>query len=82
VHIHLVVHLPDRSYTSQLYFPEDTTAAVFAHDPYRDHGLPDTTPATDGIFATGGKPAVLDLRTAGGGCVGAVCLAVPDPEAS
>ena len=55
VHIHLTVHTPGRSYTSQLYFPEDVTAGVFEHDPYRHHGLPDTTHATDEIFRTGGE---------------------------
>lgn len=81
VHIHLVVHAQGRTYTSQLYFPEEVTAAVFARAPYRDHGMPDITHATDGIFATGGAPAVLDLRAEGDGQVGHVgliCLNLPD----
>ena len=81
VHIHLMVHMPARSYISQLYFPEDVTAEVFGHDPYRRHGLPDTTQAADGIFPTGGQPAVLDIRADRGGHVGVICLVLPDQEA-
>jgi protocatechuate 3,4-dioxygenase beta subunit len=80
VHIHLTVHTATRNYTTQLYFPEDVTAEVFAHDPYRLHGLPDTTHATDGIFPTGGQPAVLDMRAAHGGHAGVICLVIPDEE--
>jgi protocatechuate 3,4-dioxygenase beta subunit len=80
VHIHLMVHTTGRSSISQLYFPEAVTAAVFARDPYRRHGLPDTVHATDGIFATGGEPAVLDIRADGRGHVGVVCLVLPDQE--
>lgn len=81
VHIHLTVHISARTYVSQLYCPEDVTADVFSRRPYRDHGLPDTTQATDGIFATGGRPAVLEIRAEGGGNVGVICLVVPDEEA-
>jgi protocatechuate 3,4-dioxygenase beta subunit len=78
VHIHFMVHAPTRSYTSQLYFPEDVTADVFTRPPYRERGLPDTTHVTDGIFATGGAPAVLDVRRRGAGYVGGICLVVPE----
>lgn len=77
VHIHLMVHMPDRRYTSQLYFPEDVTSVVFAQHPYRDHGLPSTTHASDGIFATGGDPAVFGIRTDARGRVGVLCLVLP-----
>ena len=80
VHIHLMVHLPARRYVSQLYFPEAVTAAVFAHDPYRHHGPPDTTHATDGIFGTGGQPAVLEIRADGDRHVGVICLVLPHQE--
>lgn len=80
VHIHLMVHMPERSYVSQLYFPEEVTAAVFRQAPYREHGLPDTTHATDGIFAKGGTPAVLDIRTTRGGAVGVSCLVLPEDD--
>ncbi len=80
VHIHLMVHTPARTYISQLYFPEDVTADVFSRDPYRSHGLPDTRHATDGIFATGGQPAVLDIRADDGGNVAVICLVLPVQE--
>lgn len=81
VHIHLMVHMPDRSYTSQLYFPESVTSEVFAHGPYRDHGLPDTTHASDGIFPTGGDPAVFEIHADARGRVGVLCLVLPGHEA-
>lgn len=81
VHIHLMVRTPARSYISQLYFPEDVTVEVFGHDPYRHHGLPDTTHATDEILPSSGQPAVLDIRADGGGHVGVICLALPGREA-
>lgn len=80
VHIHLMVHTPARTYVSQLYFPEDVTADVFSSEPYRHRGLPDTTHAADGIFGTGGQPAVLDVRADGVGHIGVICLVLPDEE--
>lgn len=82
VHIHLVVHAATRRYTTQIYFPEDVTAEVFAHDPYRAHGLPDTTHGTDGIFPIGGRPAVLEMLAGSGGHIGLMCLVLPDEEAA
>ena len=76
-----MVHTAARTHTSQLYFPEDLSADVFAHEPYQSHGLPDTTHATDGIFATGGDPAVLDVRPMGAGHAAVLCLVLPDREA-
>jgi protocatechuate 3,4-dioxygenase beta subunit len=80
VHIHLMVHTAAGTHTSQLYLPEDLSADVFAHGPYQSHGVPDTTHATDGIFATGGDPALLDVRPMGGGHAAVLCLALPDAE--
>ncbi len=80
VHIHLVVHIVTRVFTTQLYFPEDVTADVFAHDPYRRHGLPDTAHMTDEIFPTGGQPAVLEMHPDRGGHVGVLCLTLPEEE--
>ena len=80
VHIHLMVHTPARTSTSQLYFPEEVTADVFARAPYRERGLPDTTHASDGIFATGGQPAVLDIHADGDGHIGVLCLVLPDQD--
>jgi protocatechuate 3,4-dioxygenase beta subunit len=52
VHIHFKVFpTPDLEVTSQLYFPDATTAEVMALPPYSDHGPASTTNAEDGIFA-------------------------------
>jgi len=53
VHVHLRVHRPDEPgsllLTSQLYFPDDHTAAVLREEPYAEFGPPDTTDAEDPI---------------------------------
>jgi len=77
VHIHLMAHTADRTYTSQLYFPEAVTDAVFARAPYRDRPKRDTTNATDEIFPTGGEPAVLELREQRDGYLAAARLHLP-----
>lgn len=61
VHIHLMVHAGDRISTSQLYFPEDVTRAVFTRPPYRERPTPDTTNDADDIYPTGGDPALLEV---------------------
>lgn len=77
VHIHLMAHVAERTFTSQLYFPETITNAVFAQPPYRDRPDRDTTNATDEIFPTGGEPAVLDVRSHGDGYLAATRLRLP-----
>lgn len=55
VHIHVKVHLDDRTVlTTQLYFDEDTTARVYARSPYDAHTGGDTFNDTDGIFDAAG----------------------------
>lgn len=50
VHVHLRVHLEDETVlTSQLFFDDDYTAAVYEGDAYVANGLPDTTNARDSI---------------------------------
>jgi len=66
VHIHLMAHTAAGTSTTQLYFPEDITDRVLAEEPYRERPGRDTTNATDTIFATGGEPAVLELRVVRG----------------
>lgn len=53
VHIHFQVKNGQSSTgVSQLFFPEDVTADIFAaHDEYKDAGQPDTTFANDNIMA-------------------------------
>jgi protocatechuate 3,4-dioxygenase beta subunit len=67
VHIHVIVRLHAGAFTSQLYFPESVTEAVFACSPYSQRPGRDTTNATDEIFPTGGEPAVLDLESVDAG---------------
>jgi protocatechuate 3,4-dioxygenase beta subunit len=78
VHIHVIVRAGGETFTSQLYFPEEATAAVFASPPYSERPGRDTTNATDTIFPTGGEPAVLHVVPAtGGGYLAAIGLHLP-----
>ena len=80
VHIHLMVHAGGRTYTSQLYFPEDTTRAVFTRPPYRNRPTPDTINDTDEIYPTGGDPALLELIDDGDrGYLAGLCLVLLGP---
>lgn len=69
VHIHLRVRRGQALVlTSQLFFPDDRTAEVFATSPYAEFGLPDTTNATDGLggdIDTNGS--LLTVMTTGAG---------------
>jgi len=80
VHIHLRVHVDDTSVlTSQLFFDEDYTAAVYAEAPYAEYGLPDTSNASDSIA---GDPAAqgtllhLTAETTSGGTLGLLNLGI------
>ena len=60
-HVHFKVHLDDRSLvTSQMYFPDDVTAQVYASPGYAASGQKDTTNAQDTI-ATNPMPPLLSL---------------------
>jgi protocatechuate 3,4-dioxygenase beta subunit len=52
VHIHVTVRVGAQEYvTTQLYFPADVTAQLFAeHADYQAFGQPDTTNSTDSLF--------------------------------
>lgn len=79
VHIHLMVHARGRTWTTQAYFPEDATRAVFTRPPYRQRPTPDTTNDTDEIYPTGGAPAVLEVIDEGErGYLAALCLMLPE----
>ena len=55
-HIHLKVHVGGSVvHTGQLFFDEQTTAAVYRHSPYKSHGQPDTSHAEDMIYAQAGS---------------------------
>ena len=52
VHIHFKAYTDERSFiTSQLYFPDEATDAVFTGEPYASRGPRRTTNANDGIFS-------------------------------
>ena len=80
VHIHVMVHTAGQVFTSQLYFPDETSDQVLAQMPYATRTGRDTTNDTDGIFTTGGEPAVLDIVPNGDGYRAAICLELPDSE--
>jgi protocatechuate 3,4-dioxygenase beta subunit len=77
VHIHVIVRARGETFTTHLYSPEDVTAAVFATPPYSERPDRDTTNATDTIFPTGGKPAVLHVEPDGAGYLAAIGLRLP-----
>jgi len=74
VHIHAKVHL-DRStvLTTQLYFDDAISDAVFAAAPYADRGEREQRNDSDGIFD---DSLVLDLSEDGDGYVGAISFDV------
>ena len=78
VHIHLMVHAGGRTYTSQLYFPEEITRVVFTQPPYRERPDRDTSNGTDEIYPTGGDPALLEVVYDGDrGYLAGLCLVLP-----
>jgi protocatechuate 3,4-dioxygenase beta subunit len=74
VHVHAKVHL-DRStvLTTQLYFDERVSDAVFARPPYAERGQRDQTNTSDGIFD---DSLVVALEREGDGYVGAISFDV------
>ncbi|HEY6566123.1 MAG TPA: intradiol ring-cleavage dioxygenase [Actinomycetota bacterium] len=74
VHIHTKVHLDSATLlTSQLYFDDSLTDAVYANEPYSANGQRTTTNDSDGIF----DPAlVLTLSGDGDGYLGLITLGV------
>jgi hypothetical protein len=74
------VHVGTRTvHTGQLFFPDAVSRAVYRTSPYRSHGMPDTSDATDSIFrSAGGSSAILHLSQRQGdhGYVGSLTLGV------
>ena len=80
-HIHVKVFLDANSLvTGQIYFPDDMTARIYKERaPYKDRGTPDTTNASDFIFASGeseGGGTVLSVVAHGETLVAALLIAV------
>lgn len=67
VHIHFKLRTLNASgqatgeFTSQLFFPEEINAAVYARAPYSTKGKADTSNAQDGIYRNGGNQLLLKL---------------------
>ena len=58
-HIHFMVFLAEeRAVTSQLYFPDDTSAGVYEQEPYAARGSNPTTNLNDVLSATGDLDAL------------------------
>jgi protocatechuate 3,4-dioxygenase beta subunit len=74
VHIHTKVHLDNRTLlTSQLYFDEDVTSAVYKRSPYSRRSDRDTFNSNDQIFD---EALLLNLERGGDGYLGAINLDV------
>jgi protocatechuate 3,4-dioxygenase beta subunit len=74
VHIHAKVHLDKRTaLTTQLYFDEQVTAAVYEREPYSADTGRDTFNDSDGIFD---ERTVLSLSREGSGYRGVISLDV------
>jgi protocatechuate 3,4-dioxygenase beta subunit len=81
VHIHLMVHLGSSSVlTSQLYFDDSLTDAVYAQAPYDTRPDRDTTNDTDSVIRTGGvtslSQVVLDVVAEGTGYAATMVIGV------
>lgn len=76
VHIHAKVHLDSATVlTTQFFFDEAVTAAVYGADPYRGKGSPDTPNSDDGIYQ---ESLRLTARKDGDGYLGIMTIGV-DP---
>jgi protocatechuate 3,4-dioxygenase beta subunit len=77
IHIHVKVHVGgDVVHTGQLFFPDDLNAQVAQRPPYSTRGLPDTTDASDSIYAQGGPMSTLHPTASGDGFTTQVTLGV------
>jgi protocatechuate 3,4-dioxygenase beta subunit len=76
-HIHLMVLVEGRTelLTTQLYFPEDVTDAVYALAPYVARVPRSTTNATDGIGAP--QPLISEVSERAGGYGAALRMVAP-----
>lgn len=76
-HIHFKVHLSATSeVTSQLYFPEETTAKLYQTPPYDVHGPKDTSNAADATAQAGGMPPVVVITESSGALAARLVITV------
>ena len=75
VHVHFKIRSGPRAkvpfeFTSELYFEESTSDAVFAQPPYAGRGVRSTRNGDDGMFQHGGRDLVLPVTRSGEGLAG------------
>lgn len=92
-HIHVKVHTGSRqsgagisgghvAHTGQLFFPDATSASVYATSAYTNTSAPVTLNADDGIYNQGGSKSAVSLSgSAAAGFTGTVILGV-NPKAT
>jgi protocatechuate 3,4-dioxygenase beta subunit len=79
VHIHLKAHNGgDTVHTTQLFFDEDVSDAVYGTSPYRSRSGNYTSNDDDSIYADGGASSTLRLRRSGTGYVGTLTMGIRD----
>jgi protocatechuate 3,4-dioxygenase beta subunit len=77
VHIHVKVHLgANETYTGQLFFEDDVTAAAYENEPYSARPEPDTLNAGDGIFGQSGGTTIVAVTPGSSSYGGVVTLGV------
>jgi len=83
-HIHFKVHVDDQTYvTSQLYFPDDVSADVYASGVYAARGQNPTSNESDGVLGDGDlEQLLLDVSADGEGYLGTIALGIDLPQAA
>jgi protocatechuate 3,4-dioxygenase beta subunit len=81
VHLHFKIRsapgaVTRMEFTSQLYFDDSVTDAVFNQAPYNARGRRDTTNEGDAVFANGGTQLMLPVRQDGSGYAGTFDIAL------
>ena len=76
VHIHLKVLDGSRTHTTQLFFDEGVTDAVYGQSPYAGRSGSRTTNDDDDIYGGGGSQSTLRVTQDGSGYVGILTLGV------
>src|SRR6267142_3699905 len=66
-HVHLKLRVGAKAVTTQLYFPDEVTNAVYARAPYDRHPNRDTTNATDRFLTPIGNKSLVMWTMAGDG---------------
>jgi protocatechuate 3,4-dioxygenase beta subunit len=79
VHIHLKAHKGGNTvHTTQLFFDEDVSDAVYRASPYRNRSGNYTSNSDDSIYADGGADSTLRLRQDGAGYLGTLTMGIRD----